>query len=496
MNKAITVSDFKSGHERISYPTDSFYTRVANHLYSLLGSYKTYFNDKILRHVALKLAWYMEDIVADMGLWRSFSSLCQQRWQFDVPLFHIDEDYYPDEPSLNAVSYLIWDVVAEEDPENVPYAGYAPLNDMAFLAYSYLYSIFETCPINEGRHNFIRDYVTSAREGYNKARELLKWINRYDYIVHSSQFDDDIKAAKAEFRRFTHNNSDEGMANYYAVTSKLFHYRCGPLAMHTYEWAASLASIFGMHDLEQLFNSLEPNRPVLYHYDYKGGETVHLVSINNKEIDVNVEELNLSHGSIGTYDTLLAEFVRFGGEWRLNGIIIPQKMGRNYDDYKREYGNNPPEGSTYISAAMYRERAGEKDVLYFKDTDQMVEFLLSHYMATPQLATEMHSKGNHKWPVVFFEDEQGKGMIKISVNTAPLIKDPDNPYYDVKKAKEDAVTILWDNNVSPGLANYLIDKGFLPDAAESDLFLPKSTSDQLRGDMHFIVLTERRNKIP
>lgn len=492
MKKKLTVNDFQSVREGNSYATDAFYARIADRLYHLFAPYEAAFEAKTLELIALKLAWYMEDIVADMGLWRSFSDLYQKKWDFPVPLFHAKEEYYADEPSLNAVSYLVWDAMDEAKPDKVPHASYQSLQDIAYLAYSYLNNIFEQCPINDDRRNFICGLIERASDGFNEARELLKWINHSDYMVYSQLFYDDYDNALKLFHKEL--GSSKSMGEYFAETSLLFNYRCGPLALHPNEWASALAHVLGYGDVERTLQGVEPLSMTTYHFDYKGGEWVHLVSIDDKEIDVSVAELNMLPKELLDFDTIFAQFVRFCGEWRLNGILIPQKMGDKYEEYKKGHSHAAPEGSVYMSAARFIEKAGGRRVLYFKDYTEMVDFLIDHGLATPQLAQQIPNKGNY--PVVFFNDRHGRGAMNTSFSTAQIIKAPDNPYYSAKKAKEDAITILWNNNVNAELVDHLIDKGYLPDAANDILFQHGITPDQLRGDMHFIVLTERRNKIP
>lgn len=61
------------------------------------------YTPKVIHQAAITLTSYLEDVVADSGPWRMFSQLCQQMYGHPVPMYHKQEEYYPDEPSLNAV---------------------------------------------------------------------------------------------------------------------------------------------------------------------------------------------------------------------------------------------------------------------------------------------------------------------------------------------------------------------------------------------------------
>lgn len=95
--------------------TDTYYTRFANRLNNKLLGFvdKNGANKTFIHRLALRLTLYLEDIVADMGVWHSFSDLCMKLYGYPVPMYHSDEEYYPDEPSFDAVRYLIWDVSSD-----------------------------------------------------------------------------------------------------------------------------------------------------------------------------------------------------------------------------------------------------------------------------------------------------------------------------------------------------------------------------------------------
>jgi hypothetical protein len=54
-----------------------------------------------------------------------------------VPLYHDDEEYYPDEPSLAAIRFLVWHT-ANEMTNTVYHADTGRIWDMAQSAYDLL----------------------------------------------------------------------------------------------------------------------------------------------------------------------------------------------------------------------------------------------------------------------------------------------------------------------------------------------------------------------
>ena len=119
--KRILIADFTHAHPsgKRAYPTDSYYTRLANSIledFCNAGIDLEAKTESIFRYASITLACYMEDIVADSGQWRAFSDLCRQMFGWPVPVYHDkDEEYYTDEPSMMAVRFLIWHAATEMD---------------------------------------------------------------------------------------------------------------------------------------------------------------------------------------------------------------------------------------------------------------------------------------------------------------------------------------------------------------------------------------------
>ena len=81
--RRILISDITHAHPltKRAYPTDSYYTKLANRLlddFCSTGIDLEENTENILRYASITLACYLEDVVADSGQWRAFSYLCQQ----------------------------------------------------------------------------------------------------------------------------------------------------------------------------------------------------------------------------------------------------------------------------------------------------------------------------------------------------------------------------------------------------------------------------------
>ena len=116
----IVAKDISQSHpNKKEYQTDAHYAKLANLLLDDFRQLRLDFGEQtssIMRYTAVMLANYMEDIVADSGQWRSFSALCKQMCGQTIPMYHdANAEYYPDEPSLEAVRFIVWHAATEMD---------------------------------------------------------------------------------------------------------------------------------------------------------------------------------------------------------------------------------------------------------------------------------------------------------------------------------------------------------------------------------------------
>jgi len=109
IHRIVAMDICQSHPNKKAYQTDAYYAKLANQLLDDFKQLRLDFGEQtspIMRYTAILLANYMEDIVADSGLWRAFSSLCQQMFGQIVPMFHdVNSEYYPDEPCFEAVRF-------------------------------------------------------------------------------------------------------------------------------------------------------------------------------------------------------------------------------------------------------------------------------------------------------------------------------------------------------------------------------------------------------
>jgi hypothetical protein len=207
-NPAVLAYHLHHSHPaNASYSTDGFYLQLANQL----------LNDFIRSHIdvgeatgnifhfaAASLACYLEDIVAGSGQWRMFSALCQQMFGSPVPMYHdAEEEYYPDEPSMMAVRYLIYNAATEMDdiwwkPET------SELDQLARIAFLRIDAAFEKAPVNDDLAADIDAMLDDAAHDFITMRPALIWLFSNCYITLSAASEKLLIKVAADDRQLKH----------------------------------------------------------------------------------------------------------------------------------------------------------------------------------------------------------------------------------------------------------------------------------------------------
>lgn len=497
MREIITTQDIRLAHpNNCACATDGYYTRFANNLYDRLRGFvgKDFPDKNFTRTLACKLTCYFEDIVADMGVWRMFSNECMKLYGYPVPMYHAEEEYYPDEPSLNAVRYLVWDVACELFPDRL-FETDRLLLEMGQEAYRILDAAFESAPINEEAKTEMNNMLHYASEGFNELRDVLGWMLAGCYITSGRWLNEDMRDKAKEINDIpVFKQMATSMRQYFILSEMKFNNRIGPLALLPYEWLQRLAVATGNDDLARLLEEVEVQEMDTYKYAPDADEDpLALENTHGKVIKVSHKELNLTSEIIKANNGCAASFVFFKGEWRLNGVLLPLKLDDGaFEEIKQRQRDIPKENERFMSSEEILQKTNGKRIVYFKDADEMLRYLQDIFKYPASIA-DNKDLNSLEAPCMFVDIEDKTDNQFFAPLVERSIKDPDNPYYDAEKAKTDAVDILWNcNMVSTHFAHYLIKEGFLPDAETSWVFSQKSTHEQRVADMDFFMRTNRR----
>ena len=147
----IRVKDFmerQPNHPRVA-ETDQYYLWIALRLAKLWDEspWLRGLDDDVRRDVVLAVTGYFQDVVADSGLWRSFTRLHALRHGTPLPHYGRDEDYIDYELNRDDVRYVIWWTIAGEVGADVLDPHDAELEALAMAFHMLLDEEYEKAPV-------------------------------------------------------------------------------------------------------------------------------------------------------------------------------------------------------------------------------------------------------------------------------------------------------------------------------------------------------------
>ncbi len=185
--EAITLREFEIRQpyfpEKSS--TSDFYLDIANKL--LDEANKTEFGKSlpagITRHLALTLTGYYQDIISDMGLWRSFINANRLLHGYTVPFHNINDDYVDYELNLEDVRFIAWYDIAMMDLERRDlYPLDKRLMEMADTLYKILDDNYNEAPVPD-KYNIVQGLDLNDPDDKLNIYHLGHWLFNSSWLL-------------------------------------------------------------------------------------------------------------------------------------------------------------------------------------------------------------------------------------------------------------------------------------------------------------------------
>ena len=147
----ITVKDFmerQPNNPKVA-ATDQYYLWIALRLAKVWDEspWLRGLADDLRRDVVLAVTGYFQDVVADGGLWRSFTRLHNDRHGAPLPHYGRHEDYVDYELNLDDVRYVIWWTIVGEQGTDMLDPHDKELEALATAFYMLLDEEYEQAPV-------------------------------------------------------------------------------------------------------------------------------------------------------------------------------------------------------------------------------------------------------------------------------------------------------------------------------------------------------------
>lgn len=471
-------------------PTDEYYANLATKLFNasrdtILGKVLGQYNRKEL---AINMAMYAEDIIAELGFWRSFVEQHQALYGKPLP-FHEVTDYEADIPHSEDIQVLIWLMLTESDIEH-SYNPISPsIQDLASIFLRIIDKAFDNGPEN----TVLADYIHHARfmDDYLNMRDMMDFMQSSCYLTHSNsdeylekeiKLSEDIFGSKCE----EHNSFDP--IYYTAKCNSVFSIKTGPLALYPKQWLSNLMRTNGQHAAAQRIDDIQ-YKPISYYHIEKYDDR----AITIKDVDDNVFELDRSSfgdnigNALANSKIYVGAAVCFDGVWSANGLSSWPNNEQPFNELKQRHQTDKQRYQKYDFNPIVKKFDG-RQLFYFATPEDCNHFLVQLGFPDLQKTDELTDIDN----VALFINPDTSN-IAVIYNCAEAIRDVQNPYYNPDIAFEIASEVISETDyVSDELVHYLLRHNMLPDAS----FLDSDKYDGLRlmqDNIDFYARATRQN---
>lgn len=234
----ITMSDFLVWQPGFPNKVDSdaFYLDLANNLLkeaktSVFGEVLPF---AVIKRLCLCLTGYIQDIISDAGIWRSFVDTNRKLYGFSVPFHKHGEEYVDYELNSEDVRFLTWYSIAMgyESLRDI-YPHDSNLLELADKLFTLLESIYDEAPEPEG-YNMARELDFYDPEDSKAVFHFGQWLFLHCYLMTPAmalslgEIMSDPELRKEENIPLLHSRLEEAMMEI----------PTGPLALFIPEWVS------------------------------------------------------------------------------------------------------------------------------------------------------------------------------------------------------------------------------------------------------------------
>lgn len=486
MPLTFTELDITAMHPDAIYSsTDRYYANLASRLFVATRdtAFGRLFGQDERSLLALRLTAYLEDIITDVGFWRSFVELHQKLYGKPLPFCDTD-DYEPYVPHREDVQFLVWNVSISIDQENAC-SPHSPLvQEVVDKVFPLLDRDFDRAPENSE----LKDWAdqVSFIEDYVDVRNQFMYFMSGCYLTADDDFysflKEQIPVIEELYHQKCYEESPHDPIYYMALCTVIYTHKVGPLALYPKQWLAALLRSNGRCTDADRVEQMRYSPVGMYEVKEYKGTTVTFCNVDEEQFEVekssfgeNIEE------TIKCNDLYLGSMVFFDGVWNANGISAWAKGGEMMRELRAERKAYKKHYRDY-DYREFVEKHGGRQLFYFASWQQASQFL------SAELKCNTQNTGEPGDNVTVFVNPETANVSIIS-DVAQYIKDVNNPLYDSEAASNLIELMGGTDKSADEMLRYLIAHGMLSEGR----FPGENGLRLMQENLDFIARTVRRD---
>ena len=139
--------------------TDQYYAQLASRVAEILnGSFlkDAFETTEDMKDTAIRITAWFEDIISNLGIWRTVNEECSKRHGKPLPFYDTDS-YFPNEPNIEDINLLLWDAMETLHPDRFMNPENPAIIEAAVALCKLFDEEFQTAPETEELYDFLHD---------------------------------------------------------------------------------------------------------------------------------------------------------------------------------------------------------------------------------------------------------------------------------------------------------------------------------------------------
>ena len=221
--------------------TDHYYSLIAQSVANIIDGapLPQFIGPELKKDLALAITGYFQDVVGDIGLWRSFITAHSTLYQRPLPFYSLGDDYVESELNAADIQFLIWYIIeASAQPKGVLSPYLPEFAALAQAVYDFLDKEYLKAP-HPTNLALAFGVDTDDPSQAHSIFALLQWLFWRSYLLRPTSIEP-TREAYGEAQAIIKNTADKKQVSARLLDLNdriMMQNTAGPLAFSAAEWA-------------------------------------------------------------------------------------------------------------------------------------------------------------------------------------------------------------------------------------------------------------------